>query len=75
MWTGNAMQLLAQQNRAMKDKQAAAKAEELRTNLRTGIISVIETLPPIQDGQKPPNGSATENRTPVYGMKTRCPNH
>ncbi len=21
------------------------------------------------------NGSATENRTPVYGMKTRCPNH
>jgi len=20
-------------------------------------------------------GSATENRTPVYGMKTRCPNH
>lgn len=49
------MQLLAQQNRAMKDKQAAAKAEELRTNLRTGIISVIESLPPIQDGQKPPS--------------------
>ena len=22
-----------------------------------------------------PYGSATENRTPVYGMKTRCPNH
>ena len=21
------------------------------------------------------NGSATENRTPVCGMKTRCPNH
>jgi hypothetical protein len=21
------------------------------------------------------DGSATENRTPVYGMKTRCPNH
>ena len=54
MWTGNAMRLLAQQQKAKKEETERERIEELSTSFSSTLQSIIAEMPPIFKGQKKP---------------------
>jgi hypothetical protein len=47
MWTGNAMRLLAQQQKAQKEEAERIKIEELSTSFSSTLQSIIAEMPSI----------------------------
>ncbi len=54
MWTGNAMSVLAQQQRVQKEETERKRIEELSASFTSTLQSIIAEMPPIFKWQKRP---------------------